>query len=176
MICRQERGRPPARQEMKYFVNPRSWRSCARGFPGPAAGPSLPARAVRDPLPVLRRRVRHRAPGQGERRHARDKYRIRLYNGSDEEIIWSATQGRGSHSESSVRITRRLCEKLMDAIPGLQPPRTRSFGDVPHDAHAAASAEGYRGLRARGVRAPRWRTCGSRSTRSCARAFVPGSL
>lgn len=48
----------------------------------------------------------------------RDKYRIRIYNCSDREIFLERKHKQGEFiSKSSVRITRRLCEQLMDGNP-----------------------------------------------------------
>ena len=48
----------------------------------------------------------------------RDKYRIRIYNCSDKAIFLERKHKRGEFiSKSSVRITRRLCEQLMDGDP-----------------------------------------------------------
>lgn len=52
----------------------------------------------------------------------RDKYRIRIYNGSDEAIFLERKRKMGDRiAKSSVRITRRLCDRLIDGDPrGLQ--------------------------------------------------------
>jgi hypothetical protein len=52
----------------------------------------------------------------------RDKYRIRIYNDSAEEIYLERKRKAGDLiQKSSVRITRRLCEKLIEGDPrGLQ--------------------------------------------------------
>jgi len=48
----------------------------------------------------------------------RDKYRIRIYNCSDQAIFLERKHKRGEYiAKSSVRITRRLCEQLMDGNP-----------------------------------------------------------
>ncbi len=48
----------------------------------------------------------------------RDKYRIRIYNFSDKTIFLERKHKRGEYiSKSSVRITRRLCEQLMNGNP-----------------------------------------------------------
>ena len=48
----------------------------------------------------------------------RDKYRIRIYNCSDKTIFLERKHKRGEYiSKSSVRITRRLCEQLMNGNP-----------------------------------------------------------
>ncbi len=48
----------------------------------------------------------------------RDKYRIRIYNCSDRTIFLERKHKHGEFiSKSSVRITRRLCEQLMDGNP-----------------------------------------------------------
>jgi len=48
----------------------------------------------------------------------RDKYRIRIYNCSDKTIFLERKHKHGELiSKSSVRITRRLCEQLMDGNP-----------------------------------------------------------
>ncbi len=48
----------------------------------------------------------------------RDKYRIRIYNCSDKLIFLERKHKRGELiAKSSVRITRRLCEQLMDGNP-----------------------------------------------------------
>ncbi|MBR3503615.1 MAG: polyphosphate polymerase domain-containing protein [Clostridia bacterium] len=48
----------------------------------------------------------------------RDKYRIRIYNCSDKTIFLERKHKQGEYiSKSSVRITRRLCEQLMDGNP-----------------------------------------------------------
>ena len=48
----------------------------------------------------------------------RDKYRIRIYNCSDKTIFLERKHKHGELiSKTSVRITRRLCEQLMDGNP-----------------------------------------------------------
>ena len=53
---------------------------------------------------------------------ARDKYRIRIYRHSDQEIFLERKRKLGELiQKSSVQITRRLCEQIMDGDPrGLQ--------------------------------------------------------
>lgn len=48
----------------------------------------------------------------------RDKYRIRIYNGSDQEVFLERKHKHGELiSKSSVRITRRLCDQLIAGDP-----------------------------------------------------------
>ena len=62
----------------------------------------------------------------------RDKYRIRIYNCSDREIFLERKHKHGDLiSKSSVRITRRLCEQLMNGDPtGLDRSENQLLRDV----------------------------------------------
>lgn len=113
----------PARHELKYYINPAEMEVLrARIFPvlrldahclrGPYAIRSLYFDDVFDT--ALRDK-------QGGFMH-RDKYRIRVYGYSYEEIYLERKRKVGDLiQKSSVRITRRLCEKLIEGDPrGLQ--------------------------------------------------------
>lgn len=62
----------------------------------------------------------------------RDKYRIRIYNASDESIFLERKRKVGDMiAKSSVRITRRLCDRLIDGDPrGLQGAQNPLLQDV----------------------------------------------
>ena len=63
---------------------------------------------------------------------ARDKYRIRIYRHSDKEIFLERKRKLGDLiQKSSVQITRRLCEQIMDGDPrGLQTSSSPLIQDV----------------------------------------------
>ena len=63
---------------------------------------------------------------------ARDKYRIRIYRHSDREIFLERKRKLGDLiQKSSVQITRRLCEQIMDGDPrGLQTSSSPLLQDV----------------------------------------------
>ncbi len=63
---------------------------------------------------------------------ARDKYRIRIYRHSDKEIFLERKRKLGDLiQKSSVQITRRLCEQIMDGDPrGLQTSSSPLLQDV----------------------------------------------
>ena len=63
---------------------------------------------------------------------ARDKYRIRIYRHSDQEIFLERKRKLGDLiQKSSVQITRRLCEQIMDGDPrGLQTSSSPLLQDV----------------------------------------------
>ena len=63
---------------------------------------------------------------------ARDKYRIRIYRHSDREIFLERKRKLGDLiQKSSVQITRRLCEQIMDGDPrGLQTSSSPLIQDV----------------------------------------------
>ena len=63
---------------------------------------------------------------------ARDKYRIRIYRHSDQEIFLERKRKLGDLiQKSSVQITRRLCEQIMDGDPrGMQAASSPLLQDV----------------------------------------------
>ena len=130
----QKRNGLPARHELKYFINPAE-------------------------LEVLRHRLQsvlyldsHCAGGRPYEIRSlyfddyadsafydkqagvmhRDKYRIRIYNGSDREIFLERKRKLGDLiQKSSVQITRRLCQQLIAGEPsGLQRSSNQLLQDV----------------------------------------------
>ena len=116
----QKRNALPARHELKYFINPAELaalrarlrgalqmdRHCVEGRPYVIR--SLYFDDVDDTALVEKQAgVMHR-----------DKYRIRIYNHSDKAIFLERKRKAGDLiQKSSVQITRRLCDQLVDGNP-----------------------------------------------------------
>ena len=113
----------PARHELKYFVNPaeldvlrKRLSPVLRLDPHCQDGPyKIRSLYFDDAFDTA---LRDKDIGVMHR----DKYRIRIYNDSAEEIYLERKRKAGDLiQKSSVRITRRLCEKLIEGDPrGLQ--------------------------------------------------------
>ncbi len=113
----------PARHELKYFVNPaeldvlrKRLSPVLRLDPHCQWGPyKIRSLYFDDAFDTA---LRDKESGVLHR----DKYRIRIYNDSAEEIYLERKRKVGDLiQKSSVRITRRLCEKLIEGDPrGLQ--------------------------------------------------------
>jgi hypothetical protein len=113
----------PARHELKYFVNPaeldvlrKRLSPVLRLDPHCKSGPYMIRSLYFDD--AFDAALRDKENGVMHR----DKYRIRIYNSADDEIFLERKRKAGDLiQKSSVRITRRLCEKLIEGDPrGLQ--------------------------------------------------------
>lgn len=116
----QKRNGLPARHELKYFINPAELESLRKRLRGalamdehcvggrPYAIRSLYFDDIDDSAFYDKQAgVMHR-----------DKYRIRIYNFSDKTIFLERKRKMGDLiQKSSVQITRRLCDQLVDGNP-----------------------------------------------------------
>lgn len=130
----QKRNGLPARHELKYFINPAELEVLRQRLRGalemdshcvngePYAIRSLYFDDIDDSAFYDKQAgVMHR-----------DKYRIRIYNHSDKEIFLERKRKLGDLiQKSSVQITRRLCEQIIDGDPtGLQRSGNKLLQDV----------------------------------------------
>lgn len=129
-----KRTKLPARHELKYFINPAELEAL---------------RARLQPVMDLDRHCRNGEPYVIRSLYlddidnsayydkvagvmARDKYRIRIYRYSDQEIFLERKRKLGDLiQKSSVQITRRLCEQIISGDPrGLQSASSPLLQDV----------------------------------------------
>ena len=115
-----EKGMPQPRHELKYFIN-----DAAHATLSSLLGGALRTDRHADANGEYFIRSLYFDDAYDTAYHTkmsgvevRDKYRIRIYNCSDKTIFLERKHKRGEFiSKSSVRITRRLCEQLMDGNP-----------------------------------------------------------
>ena len=130
----QKRNGLPARHELKYFINPAEV-EVLRARLRPVL--ALDSHCVGGRPYVIRSLYFDDvADSAFNEKQAgvmhRDKYRIRIYNHSDREIFLERKRKLGDLiQKSSVQITRRLCEQIIDGDPtGLQRSGNRLLQDV----------------------------------------------
>lgn len=120
----QKRNGLPARHELKYFINPAELEALRARLRGALA---MDSHCVNGEPYVIRSLYFDDIDDsafydkQAGVMH-RDKYRIRIYRYSDREIFLERKRKLGDLiQKSSVQITRRLCDQLVDGNPtGLQ--------------------------------------------------------
>ena len=120
----QKRNGLPARHELKYFINPAELEALRARLRGALA---MDSHCVNGEPYVIRSLYFDDIDDsafydkQAGVMH-RDKYRIRIYRYSDREIFLERKRKLGDLiQKSSVQITRRLCDQLVDSNPtGLQ--------------------------------------------------------
>lgn len=130
----QKRNGLPARHELKYFINPAEV-EVLRARLRPVL--ALDSHCVGGRPYVIRSLYFDDvADSAFNEKQAgvmyRDKYRIRIYNHSDREIFLERKRKLGDLiQKSSVQITRRLCEQIIDGDPtGLQRSGNKLLQDV----------------------------------------------
>ncbi|MBR6219992.1 MAG: polyphosphate polymerase domain-containing protein [Clostridia bacterium] len=116
----QKRNALPARHELKYFINPAELKALRARLRGALAMD----RHCEGGRPYAIRSLYFDDIGDSalfEKQAGvmhRDKYRIRIYNLSDKAIFLERKRKAGDLiQKSSVQITRRLCDQLIDGNP-----------------------------------------------------------
>ena len=116
----QKRNGLPARHELKYFINPAELEGLRKRLRGALA---MDEHCTGGRPYVIRSLYFDDIDDsafydkQAGVMH-RDKYRIRIYNGSDKAIFLERKRKMGDLiQKSSVQITRRLCDQLADGNP-----------------------------------------------------------
>ena len=116
----QKRNGLPARHELKYFINPAELEALRKRLRGALA---MDEHCTGGRPYVIRSLYFDDIDDsafydkQAGVMH-RDKYRIRIYNGSDKAIFLERKRKMGDLiQKSSVQITRRLCDQLADGNP-----------------------------------------------------------
>ena len=129
-----KRTKLPARHELKYFINPAEL-EVLRARLRPVM--HLDSHCVHGKPYVIRSLYLDDVDDSAYYDKvsgvmARDKYRIRIYRHSDKEIFLERKRKLGDLiQKSSVQITRRLCEQIMDGDPrGLQTSSSPLLQDV----------------------------------------------
>ena len=130
----QKRNGLPARHELKYFINPAELEALRARLRGALA---MDSHCVNGEPYVIRSLYFDDIDDsafydkQAGVMH-RDKYRIRIYRYSDREIFLERKRKLGDLiQKSSVQITRRLCDQLVDGNPtGLQKAQNPLLQDI----------------------------------------------
>ena len=130
----QKRNGLPARHELKYFINPAELEALRARLRGAL---SMDSHCVGGKPYIIRSLyfddIEDSAfyDKQAGVMH-RDKYRIRIYRYSDREIFLERKRKLGDLiQKSSVQITRRLCDQLVDGNPtGLQKAQNPLLQDI----------------------------------------------